>query len=239
MNHRGYFPWRAGGGLLAAGLALAVSVFAVPEKLRREDVVYVDDYLAKPVAMKTRRATPLTFSRDGNGYLDTLRPGQEVRLVGIAEARYLVEARVTNGRAEGWVVVADLEPIPEAVVKEIQKKGAETEKEKQAIARGEIEVGMSPDAVLKILGKPKTKSSILESGGNFEQWSYPTYKTVPFYVPTVVNGTNFVNTFYRKVIVGNKVVTFQNGKVVRFETKRDENPPPSSGQVVVPPIIVQ
>lgn len=232
------WPWQTGGWLLMAGLAFAVSREVVPEKLRREGVVYVEDYV-EPVALKALRATRLTFSRDGNGLLDSLRAGQEVRLVGIAEDRYLIKARVTNGLAEGWVLPDDMEPIPEAVIKAIQKKKAEVEKEREAIARGEIEVGMSQDTVLKILGKPKSKSSILESGGSFEQWSYPTYKTVPFYVPTVVNGTNFVNTFYRKVIVGNKVVTFQNGKVVRFETKQDENPPPSRGQVVVPPVIVQ
>jgi hypothetical protein len=208
------------------------------ERLRREDVVYVDDYLKKPVALKTLRATSITFSRDGNGFLDTLRPTQEVRLIGIAEDRFLVEARITNGRAEGWVLPGDMEPIPEAVIKEIQKKSDEAEKEKKAIARGQVEVGMSQEAVQKILGKPKGKSSILENEGSFEQWKYPSYKTVPVYVPTVVNGTNVVYSFYQKVLVGEKVVTFQDKKVIRYETK-DEAPPNAGGQTVIPPIVVQ
>jgi len=213
-----------------------VSIHAA-DRLRQGDVVYLEDYLEKTVELKALRITPLTFTRDGTGMLDTLRANQYVQLLGIGTDRYFVQARATNGKTQGWAVPSDMEPIPEAVFKELQQKVAEAERIKQAIARGEIEVGLPQDAVLKILGKPKAKSSIIESGGSFEQWTYNTYKTVPVYAPGSINGTNVVSTFYQKVAVGAKIVTFQDKKVIRFEAKQ-EDVTPSSGQLLVPPVYV-
>ena len=47
--------------------------------LRLDDVFYVEDYLEKPVELKScaRRRSP--SAGDGNGPLDTIRDGQHVR----------------------------------------------------------------------------------------------------------------------------------------------------------------
>src|SRR5205814_191770 len=116
------------------------------------------------------------FSRDGNSPIDSLSAGTPVHLVGIGTDRHLVEAHVTNGKAEGWILVNDLEPIPEDTIKELEAKRADDEKLKQAIARKEILVGMPEDAVLKILGRPNSKSTVVETSGSSEKWSYIAYK---------------------------------------------------------------
>ena len=232
-------PWNAVCWMaLAAGMFFFTGLNAA-DRLRLDDVFYVDDYLEKPVELKVLRATSLTFSRDGSSLLDAVRAGQHVRLIGIGKDRYLVKAQTLNGRLEGWALMSDLEPIPEAIGKELEQKSKEAEKLKQAIARNEIEIGMPQDAVTKILGKPKAKSSVKDANGSFEQWTYTSYKSVPFYVPSNFNGTNVVSTLYRKMPVGSRVITFQEKKVIRIETKQDDATPSQGGAVVVPPGYVQ
>jgi len=210
------------------------------DRLRLADVFYLEDVMPQQIQVKAVRRTLLTFSRDGSSPMDTIEMGQSVRVKGFWENRYLVQARVSNGGlAEGWVVTSDFESIPEEILKEIQKKAVQNEKLKQAIAKGEVEIGMSQEDILKILGKPKSKSSITEAGGKFEQWTYTSYKTVPYYVPAQINGTNTLSTFYRKISTGTKIVTFQDKKVIRFETKDEENPNPSGGQTIIPPVYIQ
>ncbi len=196
----------------------ALSLFA--ERLRM-DVVYVDDYLKKPVALKTLHRTVLTFSREGDSPIDGLAEGVTVKLIGIGSDRHLVEARVTNGKAEGWVLASDLEPIPEPIIKQIEDKRADEEKIKDAIARKEILVGMPDEAVIKILGRPSSKSSVVEPSGNSEKWSYISYKMVPIQTQTIIHGTNYISTIYQKVVTGSKVVFFQDKKVIRFEVNTD------------------
>jgi hypothetical protein len=204
----------------------------------RLDVLYVDDYLTHSVELNTISPTLLTFSRDGTAVLDKLPKGQKVVLVGFGGDRYLVGTRTPRGKFEGWVLPEDLEPIPEEAMAEINKKIEETKKLKQAIEQGTIAIGMTLEMVEKVLGKPKAKSSITEAGGVFQQWTYNEYKSVPYHVQNLANGTNFISTLYRKVPIGTKIVTFQDGKVMRFETK-EEDSNVMKGNLVIPPVIIQ
>ncbi len=188
----------------------------------RMDVVYVDDYLKNPVLLKTIRPTILTFSREGNSPIDSVPQGQTVHLIAIGADRHLVETRVTNGKAEGWLLVSDLEPIPESVITELEAKRADEEKIKQAIAKKEILVGMPEDAITKILGRPNSKSTVVEPAGSSEKWSYLSYKMVPVQTQTIIGGTNYVSTIYQQVITGSKIVFFQDKKVIRFEVNKED-----------------
>lgn len=226
--------------LAAVALLLAAAAAPAIERPRQEGVVYVEDFLAEPYTLRTLRATPLAFGYDGGSVIDWLVEKQRVTIIGLGSERHLVRAVISNGRAEGWVLAADIEPPSPAMLAEFEKKRKEADRIRQAIARGEIEVGMPQDAVTKILGKPTSKSSVREAGGDFEQWTYTTYKTIPYYAPTTINGTNVVSTFYRRVPVGTKIVTFQAKQVIRVEQKEEPiNPNAPGGGIVVPPIIIQ
>lgn len=229
---RHWFAW--------AALVLSASTVVAIERPRQEDVAYVEDFLAEPLVLRTLRATPLAFSRDGTGVIDWLIEKQRVTVIGIGPDRHLVRAMVSNGRAEGWVLANDLDrPSPE-VLADFEKKRKEAERIRQAIVRGEVEVGMPQEGVLKILGKPTAKSSVREAGGDFEQWTWTAYKTIPYYVPATINGTNVVSTLYRRVPVGTKIVTFQGKQVIRIEQKEEPlNPNTSGGGIVVPPVYIQ
>jgi hypothetical protein len=197
------------------------------DRLRLEDVLYVDDYLAKPVELKVLRPVALTFSRDGTSTIERLRTGQTVRLLGIIPDRYLVKTRMSTGSAEGWILSSELEPLPESLVKEVEQKSAEAEKLKKAIDKGEVEVGMPQDAVLKILGAPKDKTVVQDAQGRFEQWTYTSYKTIPLCIPTTVvlsNGvvTTSPTTVYRKVPSGSQTIILKDQRVVRIESRQED-----------------
>jgi hypothetical protein len=226
--------------LPCAALLLAAAAAPGVERARQEDVTYVEDFLAEPLVLRTLRATPLTFSRDGSGVMDWLVEKQKVTVLGLGPDRHLVRAVISNGKAEGWILANDLERPSEETLADFEKKRKEAERIRQAVARGEVVVGMTQDAVLKVLGKPGAKSSVREAGGEFEQWTWTTYKSIPYYLPTTINGTNVVSTFYRKVPVGTKVATFQGSQVIRFEQKEEPiNPNGPGGGIVVPPVFVQ
>lgn len=231
-SRRPWLPWVI--------LLLAVPATMAIERSRQEDVTYVEDFLAEPLVLRTLRATPLAFGRDGTGVMDWLVEKQRVTVVGLGPDRHLVRAMISNGRAEGWVLAADIEAPPPEKMAEFEKKRKEAERIRQAIARGEVEVGMPQEAVLKLLGKPTAKSSVREAGGEFEQWTWTTYKTIPYYVPATINGTNIVSTLYRKIPVGSKIVTFQGKQVIRVEQKDEPiNLNGPGGGIVVPPVYIQ
>ncbi|NUN94154.1 MAG: hypothetical protein HUU04_10300 [Verrucomicrobiae bacterium] len=227
-------------GRISLLLLLAAGVSSAIERARHADVAYVEDFLAKPLVLRALKPTPLAFSRDGSGVMDWLFEKQKVAVIGLGPDRHLVRATISNGKAEGWVLAGDLEkPSPE-ILAELEKGQKEAERMRHAIAQGEVVIGMPQEVVLKILGKPGARSSVREAGGEFEQWTWTTYKTVPYDVPATINGTNVVTTLYRKVPVGTKVATFQGNQVIRFEQKEEPiHPKATGGGIVVPPIILQ
>jgi hypothetical protein len=209
-------------------------------RLKQPDVVYLEEFLKQPLNLKAIQTTPITFTRDGHGPIDVVRPGQHVRVIGLWDRKYLVNSWGSTGRVEGWVVASDFEPFPEEVLALLRKRFEEAQRIEQAIESGEIVIGLPDEAVEKILGKPTAKSTIVEAGGKFEQWTYTAFKSIPYYVPAVVNGTNVVTKFYRKIPVGYKIVTFQDHKVIRFETKEESAASiHNRGETVIPPVYVQ
>jgi hypothetical protein len=209
------------------------------DRLRLDGVLYVEDYYKAPIELRILKMTQLTQSRDGNGIIDMIRTGQRVKLLGLIPGKYLVNTAITNGRAEGWVTSSDVEPLAEEILKEIQSKALAAEKVKQSIEKGEIEIGMPQEAVTKILGKANSRSTVKEGSVSFEQWMYASFKTAPIYVQGCVNGTNIVSTLYRKVPAGTKVITFQDKKVIRYETKEDDVNIYQNGQTIIPPVFIQ
>lgn len=241
-----FSPWGGkGGGACCVGLILfaSINMFRAADRLRLDDVLYVDEHLKSQVRLKVVKPGALSLSRDGSGVIETIPAGRTVRLVGLAtdQEHYLVEVEwmKSGGRAEGWMATANLEAIPEAVQKELQQRSREAVKIKEAMKRGEIEIGMSTEMVQGILGKATSRSSITEAAGSFEQWTYTAYKTVAMHVPQIVNGTNTLCVVNRKMPAGTKIVTFQDKKVVRFETKDEDLSPQQGRQIIVPPIYVQ
>lgn len=236
--------WRAAWGtaVIAGVVLFSGQLGAVDDRLRLEGVFYLEDYLEKPLELKALRLSAISSGRDGSGPLGTLREGQLARLIGMAKDQYLVSARTLDsggGKTEGWVPISALEPIPNEVLKELDKKSREAKELKDAIDRKEIAIGMPQDAVLKMMGQPKAKSEVQDASGVVEQWTYPTYKMVPVSISSHDQFGNLVYlSTYRKIPVGNKIITFQDKKIIRVETRQDDTTFLKSGSLVVPPVIL-
>lgn len=231
---------------LSVLFSLELPIHASTNPLRVKDVLYVEDYSKDPIELHARHALMITTGRDGSGGIQNLMGGQIVEIIGFSSIsihplRYLVRFRQGTVKVEGWVLASELDPIPEEILQTLENKRLEKEKLQEAITRGEIEVGMPKDAVSIILGKPKEYSTIKQADGTFEQWTYTTYKLVPSLFPSVVAGSNYVASgvaqVNQKIPSGIKVITFQNEKVIRIETKKDDMTPYQNGQIVVSPAV--
>ncbi|OHE82886.1 MAG: hypothetical protein A2107_15255 [Verrucomicrobia bacterium GWF2_62_7] len=221
-------------------LAAACGVAALADEIRHNDVLYLDEVGMRPIPLKARHATQITFSRGQSAVLGSLRLGQAVRLIGYSEKRYYVEKPIALGTVRGWVDAEALEPLTleQRAVLDQQCERARTIK--PAIARHEVLIGMTQPEVLAAVGQPQEKSSSRTAQGDEETWSYVTYRYEPYTQSSFVNGFYVTQTLNRKVVTGGREVVFRNGVVTTIRAKEggtqaQEMPPP----VVVPvPVII-
>ncbi|MBI5687906.1 MAG: hypothetical protein HZC54_22775 [Verrucomicrobia bacterium] len=221
-------------------LAAACGVAALADEIRHNDVLYLDEAGMKPIPLKARVGTQITFSRGASAALGSLRAGQTVQLIGYAERRYYVEKQIALGKVRGWVDAEALEPLTleQRAVLDQQCERAKTIK--PAIARHEVLIGMTQPEVLAAVGQPQEKSGSRTAQGDEETWGYVTYRYEPYTQSSLVNGYYVTQTLNRKVVSGGREVVFRNGVVTAIRAKEggaqaQEMPPP----VVVPvPVII-
>ncbi len=225
---------------LGLWLAAACGVAALADEIRHNDVLYLDEVGMRPIPLKARFGTQITFSRGASAVLGSLRAGQTVQLIGYAEKRYYVQKPIALGTVRGWVDAEALEPLTleQRAVLDQQCERARTIK--PAIARHEVLIGMTQPEVLAAVGQPQEKSSSRTAQGDEENWSYVTYRYEPYTQSSFVNGFYVTQTLNRKVVTGGREVVFRNGVVSTIRAREggvqaQEMPPP----VVVPvPVII-
>jgi len=195
-------------------LAAVGASTAFAGEIRQADVLYLDEAGLKPLALKTRRPVSLTFSRDQSTILAPLRPGQSVWLMGYADKRYFVEARMVTGPMRGWVDADALEPLSLEQRAELDQRRERMQTHRAAIARHEVLIGMTPAEVIAAWGQPTEKSRTATAQGEEETWQFTTYRSEPYTQTSFVGGFYVTETLYRKVAVGARQVAFRNGLVV-------------------------
>jgi hypothetical protein len=224
---------------LGLALAAASGVWALADEIRHNDVFYLDEAGMKPIPLKARVGTAITFSRGSPAALGTLRAGQTVQLIGYAERRYYVEKPIALGTVRGWVDAEALEPLTleQRAVLDQQRERAKLIK--PAIARHEVLIGMTQAEVLAAVGPPQEKSASRTAQGDEETWGYVTYRYEPYTQSSVVNGYAVTQTLNRKVVTGGREVVFRNGAVTTLRAKEGgaqaQEPPPA---IVVPVPVV-
>ncbi|MCX7824500.1 MAG: hypothetical protein N2689_02975 [Verrucomicrobiae bacterium] len=203
-----------GRACLLCGLAVIAVNTALAGEIRHADVLYLDEAGMKPLVLKTRRPVSLTFSRDQSTILAPLRQGQVVSLLGYAERRYFVEARMVTGPMRGWVDADALEPLSLEQRAELDQRRERMQTNRAAIARHQVLIGMTPAEVIAAWGQPTEKSRTATAQGEEETWQFITYRSEPYTQTSWVGGFYVTETLYRKVAVGSRQVTFRNGLVV-------------------------
>ena len=221
-------------------LAAACGAAALADEIRHNDVLYLDEVGMKPIPLRARYATQITFGRSPSAALSSLRAGHVVHLIGYAEKRYYVERPIALGTVRGWVDADALEPLTleQRAVLDQQRERARTIK--PAIARHEVLIGMTQPEVLAAAGPPQEKSSSRTAQGDEDTWTYVAYRVEPYTQTSFVNGFYVTQTLTRRVAAGGKEIVFRNGVVTTLRAKEggtqaQEMPPP----VVVPvPVII-
>jgi hypothetical protein len=219
-------------------LATACGATALGDEIRHNDVLYLDEAGMKPIPLRARYATQITFSRGPSAALGSLRAGQVVQLIGYAEKRYYVEKPIALGTVRGWVDVDALEPLTleQRAVLDQQRERAKTIK--PAIARHEVLIGMTQPEVLAAVGLPQEKSSSRTAQGDEETWGYVTYRYEPYTQSSLVNGFYVTQTLNRKVVSGGREIVFRNGVVTTIRAKETGGPSPDMPPPIVVPVPV-
>jgi hypothetical protein len=230
----GFFP----PVMLAICLAIALPAAPAPSSslTREKGAVYVEELTEQPIQLKLRESARIYSDLNAQRSIGVLVPGQTVPLVAFTEKACRVRARATHGDVVGWVGMKFLEAKDPTLFAKL-KQAADRQIQVQAlIDKREVAIGMTPDEVLKSLGRPDEESSDVQKNSSSESFSYITYDRIP--QRNLVRGRDgrlYQNVTYIKVETGRLTVTFENGLVSGIQTSKGR-PNWNNTRIVVPPI---
>jgi hypothetical protein len=104
------------------------------------------------------------------------------------------------------------------------------------IARKEVAIGMTPDEVIRALGRPDEETSNVRQEGSTGSFSYVTFDRIPQRTLVRDRYGRLVQTItYIKVETGRLTVEFENGCVASMQSTRGR-PNWNNSRIVIPPI---
>ncbi len=211
---------------LAVLLPTAVTQAAPPSPpapsgavVREEGAIYLEDLLPKPVRLATISDAPIHYKIDLARYLGTLKKGQIVEIQAVSDTAYRVRGKAEQGQVAGWIDPKFLNPLPKDFLENVRQNAARREEVAALIAKNEVAVNMTPEEVVKALGKPSKKNSLLDAKGRAETWEFVKYERVPreIVVGRDVDGRLLKSIIYEKVPSGKLAITFANNLVASLE----------------------
>ncbi len=218
--------------LILALVALSVIARAQDDDaLREQGVLYFAGNLPSKVEATIHTGTTVYLRRDFQTALAALYDGQKIELVGLAPEGYLVRTTYRNNTITGWIKAADLPSgVDPGVFAAAQKEQARRDAVAVAIANKTVVRGMTPDEVKLAIGKPEQVASREDAHGTSLTWIYTTYREEPQYEYGFDGfGHPVLQTYYVKIPIGQKIVTFANNAVAAIEDHKTD--PGSTGIV--------
>lgn len=244
----------------AVFVSFAVCAAGASPIIREQGVIYLSDLDLKPFELKLLAPAACYFDVAGKRFAGTLRFPQTVKLEALAPGGFFrVRGNAQQGGVIAWADPKSFEPLPEKFVENLRKSDERRKKVEELIARNEVAIGMTPQEVLRSLGKPRKKTSRANKEGTQQVWEYIKYELVPqtTYVPvynqTVIKNPRQTNcpspavvqgsggyvpsTIYIKVPSGTLSVSFRDNLVDALDQSEGTT---AGGQVsvVIPPINV-
>ena len=208
-----------------------------PSSLSRErGAVYVEDFTDDTVQLNLPAAAPAFADSAARRRLGQLLGGQKVDLIAFTEKACRVRGRAAHDTIVGWVGLKHLtSDDPELFDRLKQAAARQTEVEKY-IARKEVAIGMTPDEVVRALGKPDEETSNVRQESSSGSFSYVTYDRIPQRTLARDRYGRLVQTItYIKVETGRLTVEFENGTVASLQSTKGK-PNWNNSRIVVPPI---
>jgi hypothetical protein len=236
------FPHRfARLALCALALACAPAVTAQsprPSSLARErGAVYVEDFTSERLRLRLRQPAPAYADLSGRRSLGQLVAGQSVELIAFNEKACRVRGRAAHDTIVGWVGLTFLEASDPEFFNRLQQASTRQKEVEKLIARKEVAIGMTPDEVVRAMGRPDEETKNVDPQGITSRFSYVTFDRIP--QRNVVRdryGRLTQTITYIKVETGRFTVNFDNNIVSSLESTKTR-PQWNTSRLVVPPIV--
>ncbi len=188
------------------------------------DVVYLDQFMEKPVMLHVAKQAPVFSDRNGNNRLGFLKADQKVRVEAITDKVYRVRGQGLTDGIAGWVAPwAFTSSDPDFVkhLKEIYDRQIQVQR---LIADKQIAIGMTLGEVEQAVGKP-TKTSVRKTEkGNSGKWEYIEYREIKHYATRVdpVSGQAYrVLTHVEQIERERTNVEYEDDVVTAIEESED------------------
>ncbi len=228
--------------LFLAALLLCTAAHGAPTSgavVREEGAIYLEDLLPKPVRLATLADTPIHYKIDLERYLGTLKKGQLVDLQAVADGAYRVRGVAQQGQVAGWVDPKFLNPLKKDFLENLKQNAARRDEVNALIAKNEVAINMTPEEVMRALGKPAKKSSHLDAKGREETWEFVKYDRVPKETYGRDPAGNLVKSIiYVKVPVGKLAVSFADNLVASLEQTEGTLDRAAQVRVIPAPFVV-
>ena len=207
--------------IFLAALLLCTAAHGAPTSgavVREEGAIYLEDLLPKPVRLAVIADAPIHYKIDLERYLGTLKKGQVVDLQAVGDGAYRVRGVAQQGQVAGWVDPKFLNPLKKDFLENLKQNAARRDEVNALIAKNEVAINMTPEEVMRSLGKPAKKSSHLDAKGREETWEFVKYERVPKETYGRDQAGNLVKSIiYVKVPVGKLAVSFADNLVASLE----------------------
>ena len=206
-----------------AALLLALALLPSPAAragavIREEGAIYLEDLLPKQVRLLTTADAPIYYKIDMERYLGVLKKGQPVELQAIAEGSYRVRGKAQQGQVAGWIEPRFLTPLRPDFVQSLRENAARRAEVEALILKNEVAVNMTPEEVLRALGKPAKKTSHVDGAGREEVWEFVRFERIPQEVIGQDRYGRLVKTVqYIKVPAGTLAITFSKNLVASLQ----------------------
>lgn len=203
---------------------------------RERGAVYVEDFTGDTVKLSLSAPAPAFADSAARRSLGQLLGGQQVDLIAFTEKACRVRGRAAHDTVVGWVGLKHLKSDDPGLFDRLKQAAARQAEVEKYIARKEVAIGMTPDEVVRALGKPDEETSNVRQEASTGSFSYVTYDRIPQRNLARDRYGRLVQTItYIKVETGRLTVEFENGTVASLQSTKGK-PNWNNSRIVVPPI---
>ena len=208
-----------------------------PSSLSRErGAVYVEDFTDEPVRLTLPAPATAFADPSARRRLGQLLGGQKVDLIAFTEKACRVRGRAAHDTIVGWVGLKYLQSDDPQLFERLQQAAARQADVEKYIARKEVAIGMTPDEVVRALGRPDEETTNVRQEASSGSFSYVTWDRIPQRTLARDRYGRLVQTItYIKVETGRLTVEFENGTVASLQSTKGR-PNWNNSRIVVPPI---
>lgn len=191
-----------------------------------ENVVYVEEFAPKGITLKVEKPGWIYATNEGGRKRGALKTGIDVELVSFTDRAYFVRGKRENGTGvSGWVTPAAFSSKDPKFVEKLKEVHSRQITVRELIANKEVALGMTPEELEKILGKPNKTTLRRNADGQTEIWEFIDYETVDHFATFRDPSTGALYrrfTHTTEEIKSKQVVEFENGFVSSTEQTKNK-----------------